>query len=95
MARIAKALAGALLALASWPAAAQWSVNDLMAVLAARGNADATFTERRYVPILDAPVQSSGTLRFVTPDRLEKHTLQTGLPSVLSVDVKSSTSSTS
>lgn len=76
MARIASAVAGALLALASWPAAAQWSVNDLMAALAARGNADATFTERRYVPILDAPVQSSGTLRFVAPDRLEKHTLQ-------------------
>ena len=76
MARIAKALAGALLALASCAAAAQWSVNDLMAALAARGNADATFTERRYVPILDAPVQSSGTLRFITPDRLEKHTLQ-------------------
>ena len=76
VARIASALAGALLALASWPAAAQWSVNELMAALAARGNADATFTERRYVPILDAPVQSSGTLRFVTPDRLEKHTLQ-------------------
>jgi hypothetical protein len=69
-------LAGALLALASWPAAAQWSVNELMAALAARGNANATFTERRYVPILDAPVQSSGTLRFVMPDRLEKHTLQ-------------------
>jgi hypothetical protein len=26
--------------------------------------------------VLDAPVQSSGTLRFVAPDRLEKHTLQ-------------------
>ncbi len=76
MARLASALAGALLALASWPAAAQWTVNELMAALAARGNADATFTERRYVPILDAPVQSSGTLRFVAPDRLEKHTLQ-------------------
>jgi len=74
--RTAKALAAAVLALASWHAAAQWSVNDLMAALAARGNADATFTERRYVPILDAPVQSSGTLRFITPDRLEKHTLQ-------------------
>jgi hypothetical protein len=70
-----RALAAVLL-LAAGPAAAQWSVNDLMAALAARGSADATFTERRYVPILDAPVQSSGTLRFVTPDRLEKHTLQ-------------------
>jgi outer membrane lipoprotein-sorting protein len=73
--RLASTLAAALLALASWPACAQWSVNDLMAALAARGSADATFTEQRHVPVLDAPVQSSGTLRFVAPDRLEKHTL--------------------
>ena len=46
-----------------------------MAALAARGSAEAQFTERRYVPVLDAPVQSSGTLRFVAPDRIEKHTL--------------------
>jgi hypothetical protein len=74
--RVTNALAGALLALASLPALAQWSVDDLMTALAARGSADATFTEQRYVPVLDAPVQSSGTLRFVAPDRLEKHTLQ-------------------
>lgn len=75
MRRVTNALAGALLALASLPALAQWSVDDLMTALAARGSADATFTEQRYVPVLDAPVQSSGTLRFVAPDRLEKHTL--------------------
>jgi hypothetical protein len=74
--RFPNALAGALLALASLPALAQWSVDDLMTALAARGSADATFTEQRHVPVLDAPVQSSGTLRFVAPDRLEKHTLQ-------------------
>jgi Outer membrane lipoprotein carrier protein LolA-like len=73
--RVTNALAGALLALASLPALAQWSVDDLMTALAVRGSADATFTEQRYVPVLDAPVQSSGTLRFVAPDRLEKHTL--------------------
>ena len=71
----ARALAAVLL-LAAGPAAAQWSVNDLMAALAARGSADASFTEQRYVPILDTPVQSTGTLRFIAPDRLEKHTLQ-------------------
>jgi Outer membrane lipoprotein carrier protein LolA-like len=81
--RLAKALAGALLALASLSAAAPWSVNDLMTALAARGNADATFTESRYVPALDAPVQSSGTLRFVAPDRLEKQTLQPRAESLL------------
>ena len=69
-------MAATLLTLASLSAAEQWSVDDLMTALAARGNANATFTERRYVPVLDAPVQSSGTLRFVAPDRLEKHTLQ-------------------
>jgi len=74
--RVTNAVAGVLLALASLPAAAQWSVDDLMTALAARGSADATFTEQRYAPVLDAPVQSSGTLRFVAPDRLEKHTLQ-------------------
>lgn len=74
-ARLASALAGGLLALGSL-AAAEWTVTDLMSALAARGSADATFTERRYVPVLDAPVQSSGTLRFITPDRIEKHTLQ-------------------
>ena len=75
MRRVTNALAGALLAMVSLPALAQWSVDDLMTALAARGSADATFTEHRYVPVLDAPVQSSGTLRFVAPDRLEKHTL--------------------
>jgi len=69
-------MAATLLTLASLSAAEQWSVDDLMTALAARGNANATFTERRYVPVLDAPVQSSGTLRFIAPDRLEKHTLQ-------------------
>lgn len=76
MTRVTSALAGALLALAPLCALAQWPVDDLMTALATRGSADATFTERRYVPVLDAPVESSGTLRFVAPDRLEKHTLQ-------------------
>jgi len=74
--RLAKALAGGLIALTSLAATAQWSVTELMAALAALGDADATFTELRYVPVLDAPVKSSGTLRFVAPDRIEKHTLQ-------------------
>ena len=72
---LAEALLGSALALSSTIAAAQWSVDELMAELAARGSAEAQFTELRYVPVLDAPVQSSGTLRFVAPDRIEKHTL--------------------
>jgi hypothetical protein len=61
--------------LASGAARAEWGVPQLMARLAARGAAEATFVERRYVPVLDAPVASSGTLRFVPPDRLEKNTV--------------------
>jgi len=72
---LVKALLATALALSSTVAAAQWSVDELMAALAARGSAEAQFTESRYVPVLDAPVQSSGTLRFVAPDRIEKHTL--------------------
>jgi len=72
--RLASALLVALLASPAW-SADSWTVSDLMSALAARGSADATFTERRYVPVLEAPVQSSGTLRFVVPDRIEKHTL--------------------
>lgn len=77
-----RALGAALLALlllapAALPAqsTAPWTVEQLMSALAARGSAEATFTELRYVPVLDAPVPSSGTLRFVAPDRLEKTTL--------------------
>ena len=70
---LAEALLATVLARVSTAAAAQWSVSELMAALAARGGGEAQFTERRYVPVLDAPVLSSGTLRFVAPDRIEKH----------------------
>ena len=38
-------------------------------------SSSAKFTERRTLSILDQPLESSGTLRFVAPNRLEKHTL--------------------
>lgn len=80
-ARTLLVLASLLASLAA--ASAQWSVTDLMATLAARGGAEATFTELRYVPVLDAPVRSSGTLRFVAPDRIEKHTTQPRVESLV------------
>jgi len=36
----------------------------------------ATFSETKYIALLDDPVQSSGELRFVAPDHLEKRTLK-------------------
>ncbi len=34
----------------------------------------ATFTEKKYIALLDEPVESSGELFFVAPDHLEKRT---------------------
>jgi hypothetical protein len=56
--------------------AANWSLDQLMSALAHGGNGMATFTERKYLAVVDIPVDSSGELRFVAPDRLEKRTLK-------------------
>jgi len=37
--------------------------------------ATARFVERKFVHLLNQPLQSSGTLTFVAPDRLQKQTL--------------------
>ena len=46
-------------------------MHDLRQVKTARGR----FVERRYLAILNAPLESSGTLVYTAPGRLEKHTL--------------------
>lgn len=68
-------LLAALIACATSPLAAseRFSTVELMLLLAHRGPVEATFTERRFVPVLDRPVESAGRLRFVPPARLEKH----------------------
>src|SRR5947207_3039459 len=55
--------------------AGEWTVADLMQGLAARAPGKARFVERKYIAILDKPVESSGELRYIPPDRLEKRTL--------------------
>lgn len=47
-----------------------------MARLAQQPQGAATFTEIKYLAILDQPVESSGELRFSAPSRLEKRTLK-------------------
>ncbi len=54
--------------------AAQFTVGQLMAALANNNQGAATFTEKKYLSILDRPVESSGELLFVPPARLEKRT---------------------
>ncbi|MDO8413614.1 MAG: LolA-related protein [Gallionellaceae bacterium] len=52
----------------------KWGLAQLMQNLAQRKSAHARFVERKYMSILNAPLESSGTLNYA-PGRLEKNTL--------------------
>ena len=56
--------------------AAPLSIAQLMAGMAKHPQGTATFTEKKFIAILDQPVESSGELLFVAPARLEKRTLK-------------------
>ncbi|HWR78466.1 MAG TPA: outer membrane lipoprotein carrier protein LolA [Thiobacillus sp.] len=56
--------------------AAPLSIAQLMASLAKHPQGAATFTEKKFISILDQPVESSGELLFIAPARLEKRTLK-------------------
>jgi len=57
-------------------ATAQWDVDQLMHTLAKAHAGQATFVEKKYVAVLERPVESSGELSFTAPNRLEKKTLK-------------------
>ena len=57
-------------------AAESWGLPQLMQTLAQVQSAQATFKERKYLAVLIAPLDASGTLLFRAPDHLEKHTLK-------------------
>lgn len=54
--------------------AGAWNIEALMHLLARQTSGAATFVEHKHLAILDAPVESSGELRYRAPDRLEKIT---------------------
>ena len=56
--------------------AADSDLDRLMAALAQRKHGHVTFVERKYIAMLDRPVESSGELLYDAPDRLEKRTLR-------------------
>ena len=56
-------------------AAADWGLEELMRSLAQVRKASASFVERKYLRILSEPLESSGTLTYSAPSRLEKNTL--------------------
>ena len=56
--------------------AGDWALPDLMHLLAQQKSGKASFTEKKYLSILDKPLESSGELSFEAPGRLEKRTLK-------------------
>ncbi len=59
------------------PAAfAAWDTQQLMDMLAQHKSGRATFVETKHMALLDRPVESSGELFHLAPDRLEKHTFK-------------------
>lgn len=75
--RPARTLTFALtLLLATSPALAAWDIAQLMTELARNQGGRALFTEKKHIALLDKPVISSGEMRYVAPDYLEKRTLK-------------------
>lgn len=61
-------------AAAAAESAAAWGIEQLMQNLAQVKSARGRFVERKHLAILNAPLDSSGTLIYTAPGRLEKHT---------------------
>jgi hypothetical protein len=57
-------------------AEATWDLDQLMQSLATTRSGHASFVEKKFIAILDKPVESSGELFYTAPDRLEKRILQ-------------------
>jgi outer membrane lipoprotein-sorting protein len=56
--------------------AADSALDQVMSALAQRKHGHVTFVEKKYLALLDRPVESSGELLYDAPDRLEKKTLE-------------------
>lgn len=56
--------------------AAEWDIDQLMQDLAQVRSNRANFVEKKFIAILDKPVESSGELLYTAPDRLEKRTFK-------------------
>lgn len=67
----------ALLALSAttWVHAQSWGLPELMQTLAQQKVAKATFTEKKFMAVMEQPLESSGELSYVAPDKLEKRTI--------------------
>ena len=62
---------------AAWPGyAADWDIDQLMSTLAQTRSGHARFVEKKFMAILEQPVESSGELFYTAPDRFEKRTFK-------------------
>jgi outer membrane lipoprotein-sorting protein len=52
-----------------------WGLPQLMGAMQSVRTVSARFVERKFVHLLNQPLQSSGTLTFVAPDQLQQQTL--------------------
>jgi hypothetical protein len=77
--------AGLLLSLCAAPVHAAWDLTQLMQGLAQNKSGRTGFVEKKYIALLDAPVESTGELLYTAPGRLEKRTL-TPRPESLLID---------
>lgn len=70
-------LASAIVHAESEPSASsvEWGVPQLMQSLAQVQTSQGKFVERKFLSVLNKPLESSGTLSFQAPGHLEKHTL--------------------
>jgi hypothetical protein len=62
--------------IASIAMADEFDLPKLMQILAQSKASKATFIERKYIGIVDKPIESSGELAFIAPDKLTKRTLK-------------------
>ncbi|HED39637.1 MAG TPA: outer membrane lipoprotein carrier protein LolA [Chromatiales bacterium] len=53
-----------------------WGITSLMTALAKNSGGVTTFTEKKFIAMLDAPLESSGELHYTAPNYLEKRTLK-------------------
>jgi outer membrane lipoprotein-sorting protein len=56
--------------------AAEWDIDQLLRGLAQIRSDHAAFVEKKFIAMLDKPVESSGELFYTAPDYLEKRTIK-------------------
>jgi Outer membrane lipoprotein carrier protein LolA-like len=74
--RVMRHMPVALMLMAVTAHAAEWDIDQLMRGLAQIRTDHARFVERKFIAMLDQPVESSGELFYTAPDHLEKRTIK-------------------